>query len=268
MGWTEVYHAGPTKPYLIGSFEGDPLGCNSCSYHEADHPRQSGREYDSIYGPKPDDQYPAPHEFVPHVQRFRVLDYSQVGWGVVYMAVENLTDNYGPLGSVFAAVVLVKRTPDGSLTYKDMTETSGPYEFSCPERILDRLSPIEDMYGPVLTHEVCDNHRSDCANQTAPDAEGKWHGWDQPHVNQRSEPQGSAANASEWRKRCRDYHAKRKGAAKVKAGAKVRFAQALRFTDGSERSEFEFVKGSTFRSGYGRFRISNWRDLAFEVVPA
>jgi hypothetical protein len=141
MGSTTTYNAGPTREHIIGTYEGDPNGCESCGWHAKDHPRQSGREYDSIYGPRPDGEYPAPHDFAPRVQRYSVLDYSQVGWTVAYLAVETIAT-----GAVWAGVTLLHRSRDGSITTKDMSEDMGPGEDRCPERILDRLTATDSEY--------------------------------------------------------------------------------------------------------------------------
>ena len=53
----------------------------------------------------------------------------------------------GP-GEIFAVICLTKWNPrarDGlTMGYKDMTETMGPYNYDCPARILDLLSPTDN----------------------------------------------------------------------------------------------------------------------------
>lgn len=53
-------------------------------------------------------------------------------------------------GRTFAVICLTKSNPrarDGlTFGYKDMTETMGPYNYGCPARILDLLSPTDNEY--------------------------------------------------------------------------------------------------------------------------
>src|SRR6185312_12976522 len=75
--------------------------------------------------------------------------------------------------------------------------------------------------------------------------------------------------ASEWRQECRDRNARKARARKVKAGTVVRFSRPFEFTDGHKGSEFTFVQRSTFRvPGTGRYRISDWRVMDFEIAVA
>lgn len=81
-------------------------------------------------------------------QGLRVLASSCLRNQVWYGAVEPVAN--GVPGPVFAAVCLVRWNPrakDGLiLGYKDMSETSGPCEAECPERILDMLGPTDNEY--------------------------------------------------------------------------------------------------------------------------
>lgn len=66
-------------------------------------------------------------------------NYAAVG----YAAVEN-----SETGAVDAVVLLIRHDPEaGSDRYriKDMTEVEGPIVDYCPERILDQLSPTDDI---------------------------------------------------------------------------------------------------------------------------
>jgi hypothetical protein len=136
MGWTgQTLRDGETvRDILTAAYQGDPLACASCAWHESAHPRVSGTEYDAIYGPR--DDRPAAHDFVPSVPRYRVLDYAQVALTEVYLAVETIDT-----GAVWAGVALVQRTRSGEVTYKEMSEEMGPNAVRCPVRILDRLTP-------------------------------------------------------------------------------------------------------------------------------
>jgi len=133
---------------------------------------------------------------------YTILDGATVG-GTFYAAVRD------PRGLVSAVVVLTRWRPNDpyNFGYKDMDESMGPGEARCPARILDLLSPTDELYGPVLSKQVCESHY-DCS----------W-GPNEPHVNQRSEPSGRRAAADEWRQWCRDYLAKQ---ALVRRGTRIR----------------------------------------------
>lgn len=95
-------------------------------------------------------------------------------------------------GYVFAAVILF-RNPQSGFGYKDMDESMGPCEVSCPLRILNRLTPIEDMPGGLAGNEY----------------------------------------AAGWREKVREYHRNRaiqtKVAKSFKAGDKIRLPAPLSF---------------------------------------
>lgn len=55
--------------------------------------------------------------------------------------------NYNGLTSLFVA--LIDGTPVQGFGYKDMDEGMGPTEADCPVSVLDTLSPVEAIYGPV-----------------------------------------------------------------------------------------------------------------------
>lgn len=78
-------------------------------------------------------------------------------------------------------------------------------------------------------------------------------------------PEGDGAA---FRARCRAYHAKRKSAPKV--GQKVRFAESVRFTNGSQGEVFTLVKVGgkvLFMDAAGlNYRIRGWQQRNYEVV--
>lgn len=49
-------------------------------------------------------------------------------------------------GQRFAVVVLSRKTRDGDITWKEITEDMGPYDCDCPNRLLDLLSPTDNEY--------------------------------------------------------------------------------------------------------------------------
>jgi hypothetical protein len=130
------------RDIIIDAYQGDPLDCGTCGWSEPSHPRVAGSEYDAIYGPRPaDNPRPDPHDFVPFVPTYRVLDYARVAWTEVYLAVETIAT-----GDVWAGVALVTADRSGYVTHKEMTEDMGPGVDRCPVRILDRLTATTDAY--------------------------------------------------------------------------------------------------------------------------
>lgn len=76
-------------------------------------------------------------------------------------------------------------------------------------------------------------------------------------------------SALDWRRRC--LARLRTRSRKIEDGMRVRFSSPISFTDGHAGTEFIVVKrGSsiTFKNekGYGRYRIRNFRDLAWTTV--
>ena len=67
-----------------------------------------------------------------------------------------------------------------------------------------------------------------------------------------------------WRKDCWERINKRKAAPKVKKGDWVKFKNAISFRDGTVTDCLQWVKGSTFKRYYDRFRLSNWRDMEYQ----
>ena len=161
---------------------------------------------------------------------------------VFYAAVRTVAD-----GNVWGLVVLIRRArSDGdgdgdawfNFHYKDMSEDMGPTEARCPARILDLLSPLPE----------CDHGG----------AVGVFCG---------------TCFAREWRASSRKAAEQQARARKVKAGTVVRFPRPFKFQSGAELATFVFEARNTFRgaeSGYygGRYRITGWRQMHFEVVTS
>jgi hypothetical protein len=81
----------------------------------------------------------------------RVLGAARVA-NTVYMAV-GCTDKTTGKSFVLAAVVLISNTQKHGFGYKDMTETMGPCECACPDRIMRLLSPVTDIPNPGYAAE-------------------------------------------------------------------------------------------------------------------
>ena len=87
--------------------------------------------------------------------------------------------------------------------------------------------------------------------------------------------------ARDWRARCQDSIAQRAARPRLTKGSRVRFASAMRFTDGTEGDTFEYVKRNTFRKIVpldftpqlgepwfysGLYRIHGWAQLGYAVL--
>ena len=68
----------------------------------------------------------------------------------VYLAVRS-TDKKTGRSFVFAAVILISNTKKHGFGYKDMSESMGPCECGCPDRIMRLLSPVADIPNPGYT---------------------------------------------------------------------------------------------------------------------
>ena len=71
------------------------------------------------------------------------LDGARAG-NTVYLAIK-ATDKKTGRSFVFAAVILISNTKKDGFGYKDQTETMGPHQYDCPERIMRLLSPVGDL---------------------------------------------------------------------------------------------------------------------------
>ncbi len=133
----------------------------------------------------------------------RVLAAATVGLRTVYMAFRT-QDN-----KVVGGVILIHWVPNNyyNFGYKDMCETSGPCESECPKRILDMLSPLEEIVEPGT-----DNYN-----------------W-----------------ASEWRQRCQENLAKREKA-HIKIGDILTFRVPIPFTDGSKLDRVVVISAKPVR---------------------
>ena len=90
----------------------------------------------------------------------RVIDSAIVGRTVYYCAVETVRAD--GTRSVWAGVVMLKFVPragDGlTFGYKDMSETMGPYAWTCPMRIIEALTPTDNEYANGWRTKVREYH--------------------------------------------------------------------------------------------------------------
>jgi hypothetical protein len=73
----------------------------------------------------------------------QTLDGARVG-NTVYLAVKSTAKETGR-SFVFAAVILIRNTKKDGFGYKDQSETMGPCEYACPQRIMSLLSPLAEL---------------------------------------------------------------------------------------------------------------------------
>lgn len=95
--------------------------------------------------------------------KVEILDSAQLG-NVVYTAHKTTNKETGK-GTTWAGIFLVERNSRNyfNFSYKDMDETYGPYECSCPKRILDKLSPTENecanIWRKACRNKIAENKR-------------------------------------------------------------------------------------------------------------
>lgn len=106
-----------------------------------------------------------------------------------------------------------------------------PYKIACPLRLLDPLSPVEELFP--------DNIRSQ-------------------------------EKATSWRTRCRERAAKLAAKPRVRSGDIVVFARQLTSTEGQPLKDLVFDSGSSFHplaDPYSHYHIRKWRERDWTVIP-
>jgi hypothetical protein len=165
--------------------------------------------------------------------KYTIIDCATVGRAVFYAAVR--TNEGDEAGQVWAFVALISWTGGYyNFGYKDMDERMGPNEASCPTRVLDKLTELPGCEKrPHKQHDYC----------------------------------GLCA-ALEWRADCRKLADRRARAAKVKAGQVVKFARPVKFQSGAELDTLTFDKRDVFTADGSRYKVTGWRAMDWELVPA
>lgn len=165
--------------------------------------------------------------------KYTIIDCATVGRAVFYAAVR--TNEGDEAGQVWAFVALISWTGGyHNFGYKDMDERMGPTEASCPARVLDKLTEL-------------------------PGCEKR------PH--QERDYCGLCA-ALEWRADCRKLAERRARAAEVKAGQAVKFAHPVKFQSGAELDTLTFDHRDLFTRDGLSYRVTGWRTMDWELVPA
>jgi hypothetical protein len=73
--------------------------------------------------------------------------------------------------------------------------------------------------------------------------------------------------AQAWRALCRENIGRREAAKEVEPGTWIELASKLAFSDGVERSRFQFIGRSSFRAADGvRVQVSNWRSRSYAEI--
>lgn len=168
----------------------------------------------------------------------KLLDLARVG-GACYGALEVEEKDAGRK-YVTALVILVSSDArhGHNFGYKDMDESMGPCESTCPARILALLSPIEDVF---------------------------------PGADE-SADYSSARNAREWRQRCRGYLSRALAAKDIKPGALVEFAEPMKFSNGQTLQRFTYRRtGRTGRREHFvadgvHYSITGWRLKDYRLM--
>ncbi|BCV23258.1 hypothetical protein [Gelria sp. Kuro-4] len=76
---------------------------------------------------------------------YKVLDCAIVNLREAYLAVEHVDETGNR--EVYAVVCLLNYTDDYyNFGFKSIDETMGPYQYNCPKRILELLTPTENKY--------------------------------------------------------------------------------------------------------------------------
>lgn len=158
------------------------------------------------------------------------------GQTIVACATVNTREFYAAVreadGSTWAYVALLDWRPNEhcNFGYKPMDEGMGPVA-NCPRKVLDALSPVEDLY--------------------------PWDGT------------GREPYAYQWRRDCAANLAHADKARAVKRGDTITFAEPISFGDGSSGQTFTFVARSDLRrTSDGQLcQIRAWRKLEFTHTP-
>jgi hypothetical protein len=169
-----------------------------------------------------------------------VVDISVVGT-VGYVAYRTRED------TIVGVVVLTARQR-GHFNFgtKMMDEHMGPYNFDCPARILDKLSPLPaEAVAKAETPEPTDFR----------------------------EYEGGDVSAARWRKKCRERAAQKKEAVQLQPGDTIIFPEPLSFGKYGTYSRFTYQKMGN-RTVFVPVdtnlpcTITHWRLRQFTVEPA
>lgn len=134
------------------------------------------------------------------LKKGEVIDCATVGWTEAYLAYRVTHKQTGRM-FVIALVCLTHHSPGYyNFGYKDMDETMGPNVARCPERILNQLSPLDQIERNTTTN--------------------------------------SYKYAQSWRQACRNRIERAKHLKKAKPGDVIEFGDIIRFVGGYQSNRF------------------------------
>jgi len=138
-------------------------------------------------------------------EKYEVLDIAYKNFTEVYAAVKVKTYEK-PFVICFVFKVFKNGNVYGeNFGYKDMDEFCGPGLQNCPERILNILTPIDEIADIMKQNRECDSH--------------KW--------------------AKNWRKACYENIARSKKKSKIKNGCIIKTERPVRFSNGVSYEYFQ-----------------------------
>lgn len=165
-----------------------------------------------------------------------LVDIAVVGFRTAYLAIKDLEKGY-----TYCQVYLLHRAPKSyyNFGYKPLSEFCGPCVDTCPKRILDKLTPLDEI--KRLDDEIDDQ---------------------------------SIEWAKNWRQNNLDAQSVKKTRSKALKNGVLKTKEPLRFTSGSE---FQYFKKEGKRlyaiQDYGTeqerlipVRISGWSNIEYEIV--
>lgn len=175
-------------------------------------------------------------DMVKRCEGIELVDIAIVSFRTAYLAIR---DNN--LGYTYCAVYLLHRAPKSyyNFGYKDMTEFACPAVTDCPKRIIDKLTPLDEI--EKLDTEIGENSL-------------KW--------------------AREWRKNVLENSAKKKERNNSLRNAVLKTKEPLEFRSGAQYQYFtkqgrQLYAIKDFGTEYEQkfpVRISGWNNIPFEVV--
>lgn len=170
-------------------------------------------------------------------KHIEVVDIAIVSFRTAYIAVKDLQKGY-----IYCAVFMLHRAPKSyyNFGYKDMTEFAGPAVVDCPKRIIDKLTPIDEIV--KLDSELGENSI-------------KW--------------------ARDWRQEVLDNaNIKKARNNSLQKGGILKTSEPLLFNSGNYFQYFKKKGGrlyaiSDFDTEYEQefpVRIIGWKNIDFEIV--
>ena len=164
---------------------------------------------------------------------YELLDVAIVNFRTAYLAVKDLEKGY-----VCCLVYLLHRAPKSyhNFGYKSMSEFAGPGVDDCPKRIIDKLTPLDEI------------------NKVDPEIGNTSIGW-----------------AKDWRQRVLENLNKKKA---IKKGGIIKTKEPLEFTSGASfqyfkkegRKTFAIINFGLDSERYVQVKINNLKYIEHEII--